>query len=74
MIVGERRLHPTWGPKKIRRILETKHGIEKPPAVSTVGAVFTRHGMVKARRQRAGAFKVEGANSQRQSVATTSSG
>jgi transposase InsO family protein len=59
LIVGERRLHPTWGAKKIRRILETKHGIEKPPAVSTVGAVLTRHGMVKARRQPAGAFKVE---------------
>jgi putative transposase len=59
LIVTERRLHPTWGPKKIRRILETKYGIETPPAVSTVGAVLTRHGMVKARRQRAGVFKVE---------------
>jgi len=58
LIVGERRLHPTWGPKKIRRVLETKHGLESPPAVSTVGAVLTRHGMVKARRRR-GAFKVE---------------
>jgi putative transposase len=59
LIVGERRLHPTWGPKKIRRILKTKHGIKKLPAVSTVGAVLTRHGMVKARRARAGVFKVE---------------
>lgn len=59
LIVSERRLHPTWGPKKIRRILETKYRIEKPPAVSTVGAVLTRHGMVKARRERAGVFKVE---------------
>ena len=59
LIVSKRRLHPTWEPKKIRRILETKHKIEKPPAVSMVGAVLTRHGMVKARRQRAGVFKVE---------------
>ena len=29
LIVSERRRHPTWGPKKIRRILETKHGIEE---------------------------------------------
>jgi len=59
LIVTERRLHPTWGPKKIRRVLETKYRIETPPAVSTVGAVLTRHGMVKARRHRAGVFKVE---------------
>ena len=59
LIVCERRLHPTWGPKKIRWALETKHGLESPPAVSTVGAVLTRHGMVKARRARAGAFNVE---------------
>jgi len=59
LIVAERRLHPTWGPKKIRWALENKHGLETPPAVSTVGAVLTRHGMVKARRGRAGVFKVE---------------
>ncbi len=59
LIVGERRLHPTWGAKKIRRILETKHGLESPPAVSTVGEVLKRHGMVRARRRRAGAFKVQ---------------
>jgi putative transposase len=59
LIVCERRLHPTWGPKKIRWALETKHGLESPPAVSTVGAVLTRHGMIKARRGRAGVFKVE---------------
>ena len=36
LIVPERRLHPTWGPKKIRRILETKYRIETPPP-GTVG-------------------------------------
>jgi putative transposase len=59
LIVLERRLHPTWGAKKIQRILETKHGLEGPPAVSTVGEVLKRHGMVKARKRRPGAFEVE---------------
>ena len=40
LIVAEKRLHPTWGPKKIRRVLETKHGVENPPVVSTVGEVL----------------------------------
>ena len=59
LIVGERRLHPTWGPKKIQRVLMVKHGVERPPAVSTVGEVLKRHGMVKARKRRGGVFKVE---------------
>lgn len=59
LICGEKRLHPTWGPKKIRRVLATKHGLETPPAVSTVGGVLKRHGMVEERRRRGGVFKVE---------------
>jgi transposase InsO family protein len=59
LIVTERRNRPTWGPKKIRRILTTKHGIKSPPAVSTVGEILKRNGLVKARKRRGGAFKVE---------------
>lgn len=59
MIVHERRLHPTWGPKKIHRVLSIKHGVQSPPAVSTVGEVLKRHGMVAERRRRAGVYKVE---------------
>lgn len=59
LIVKEKRLHPTWGPKKIHRVLEVKHGVESPPAVSTVGEVLKRHGLVKARRRRGGVFKAE---------------
>ena len=59
LIVAEKRLHPTWGPKKIRRVLETKHGVENPPVVSTVGEVLKRHGMVAERRRRGGVFKAE---------------
>lgn len=59
LIVAEKRLHPTWGPKKIRRVLEVKHGLERCPAVSTVGEVLKRHGLVKARKRRGGLFTVE---------------
>lgn len=59
LIVAERRLHPTWGAKKIQHVLGTKHGVERPPVVSTVGEVLKRHGMVKARRRRGGLFTVE---------------
>ena len=56
LIVTEKRLRPTWGPKKIHRILTTKHGIELPPAVSTVGDILKRNGLVKKRRRRGGAY------------------
>jgi transposase InsO family protein len=59
LICAEKRKHPTWGPKKIRRRLETEHGMEHPPAVSTVGEVLKRHGMVAEKKRRGGVFKVE---------------
>ena len=58
-IVAEKQLHPTWGPKKIQRLLTTKHGLERPPVISTVGEVLKRHGMVETRRSRGAVFKVE---------------
>jgi transposase InsO family protein len=36
-----------------------KHAVESPPAISTVGEVLKRNGLVKARRKRGGVFKVE---------------
>jgi len=36
IVVTERRLHPTWGPKKLRAVLERKHAMEAPPAISTL--------------------------------------
>jgi len=59
LVVGERRKHPTWGPKKIERVLEAVHGLERVPARSTIGEILKRHGMIQARRRRPGAFKVE---------------
>src|SRR5262249_7384296 len=59
LVVGERRKHPTWGPKKIGRVLAVVHGLERVPARSTIGEILKRHGMVQARRRRPGAFQVE---------------
>ena len=59
LIVSEKRQHLTWGPKKIQRVLMIKYGLESPPAVSTVGVVLKRHGMVEARKRRGSVFKVD---------------
>lgn len=51
LILAERRLHRTWGPKKLRRILERKHGLEAAPARSTIAKILRRHGVsVRPRR------------------------
>jgi len=59
LIVAERRHKPNWGPKKLHRILQTKHGVECPPARSTIGEILKRNGLVKPRRRRPGVFKVQ---------------
>jgi transposase InsO family protein len=59
LIIKERRRKKTWGPKKIRQRLITQHGIENPPALSTIGGILKREGLIESRRQRAGIFKVE---------------
>lgn len=59
LIVRERERHATWGPKKIRQRLREQYGVGEPPATSTVGAVLKRHGLVKNRRRRVGAYKAE---------------
>ena len=56
LILAERRLHRTWGPKKIQVVLETKHGITAPPACSTIGAILARHGLSVRRRRRPGVY------------------
>lgn len=51
-MVAIRKAHPTWGPKKIRAILEKQSPEEIWPAASTVGAVLHRRGLVAARKPR----------------------
>ncbi len=52
IIIRIRKKHPTWGPKKIHTILKRDHLISKPPAVSTIAKILTRHGMVERKRRR----------------------
>jgi len=52
LIVKERKRRPSWGPKKLRERLEQKHGIQRPPAQSTIGEILKRNGLIQARRRR----------------------
>lgn len=57
LVVQERRLHQTWGPKKLYKVLERKHRIEAPPARSTIGEILRRHGLSVRRRRKPGAYR-----------------
>ena len=51
VLLVERRLHPTWGPRKIKEVLERR--LERPfPAASTIGDVFAEHGLIVTRCRR----------------------
>ena len=56
LIVAERELHRTWGPKKLHKVLEVKHGIGSPPARSTIGEILRRHGLSVERRRKPGMY------------------
>jgi transposase InsO family protein len=56
LVLAERRLHRTWGPKKLQDILLKKHGVEAPPACSTIGEILRRHGLSVRRRRRPGSY------------------
>jgi putative transposase len=57
LIVAERRLHRTWGPKKLHQVLQLKHGVESPPARSTIGEILRRQGLSVRRRRQPGAYR-----------------
>jgi transposase InsO family protein len=51
VIIAERRLHPTWGPRKLKAVLERR--LERPfPSPSGIGAVLSRHGLTVPRKRR----------------------
>ncbi len=50
--LAARRLHPTWGPVKVRAWLARRAPEISWPAVSTIGAVFDREGLTVKRRLR----------------------
>ena len=57
LILAERRLHRTWGPKKLHKVLQVKHGVDASPARSTIGEILRRHGLSVHRRRTPGAWK-----------------
>lgn len=51
LILAERRRHPSWGPKKLKDVLERQLG-HALPAPSTIGSMLDRNGLVDKRRYR----------------------
>ena len=52
LVVQARKQHSTWGPRKLRSWLLSKHPGVRLPAASTMGEILKRHGLVKPRKQR----------------------
>ncbi len=51
LIVAERKRRPTWGPKKLKEVLEERLG-RVLPAPSTIGDILVRAGVVESRPRR----------------------
>ena len=47
-----RRAHMSWGPRKLKRVLEREHGERRWPAVSSIGEMLAREGLVVPRKKR----------------------
>lgn len=52
LILNSRRLHPTWGARKLRSFLAPQHPGVKLPVTSTIGEILKRQGLIKPRRRR----------------------
>lgn len=52
LVIAARKLHPTWGPRKLGPWLLTKHPKAELPAPSTMGEILKRAGLVPERRRR----------------------
>jgi transposase InsO family protein len=51
MVVRERKRHPSWGPKKLKDVLEQRLG-HPVPAASTLGMILVRRGLIEPRKIR----------------------
>lgn len=51
-VIAARKLHPTWGPRKLGPWLLTRHSELELPAPSTMGEILKRAGLVPQRRRR----------------------
>lgn len=47
-----RRVHPTWGPRKLRRVLSNRKPELELPAESTIALILVRHGLSGRRKVR----------------------
>ena len=47
-----RRAHMSWGPRKLKRVLEREEPQGRWPAASTIGGMLAREGLVVARKKR----------------------
>jgi len=52
MVLELRQAHMRWGPRKLKRVLERDEPGRAWPAVSTIGALLKREGLVVARKKR----------------------
>jgi len=52
MVLDLRRAHMSWGPRKLKRVLERDEPGRKWPARSTMGEMLKREGLVVGRRKR----------------------
>ena len=52
MVLELRQAHMTWGPRKLKKILEKNEPGRAWPATSTIGALLKREGLVVARKKR----------------------
>jgi transposase InsO family protein len=51
-VIAARAAHPTWGPKKVRVLLEREDGERVWPARSTIAEILKRNGLVVPRKRR----------------------
>jgi len=51
LVLKEKRAHPTWGPRKLKVVLEQRLG-HAMPAASTLGEILGRAGLVEKRQRR----------------------
>jgi transposase InsO family protein len=52
LVLDLREAHMSWGPRKLKRVLEREEPGRKWPAASTIGELLKREGLVVARKKR----------------------
>lgn len=50
-LIGLRKAHPTWGPRKLLNLMRRRDSERRLPAVSTAAQILSRAGLIKARRR-----------------------